>query len=372
MRRYFFYACLACLASLEVCAQSTVARSYESIMESGSQAMVLKDYRQAIQHYTEALALKPASGLIHFRLGQAYQGRLWQKRAEMYYLEAISHGYASTQLYHSLASVQISQGKYREAITFLDKALVLDQDNATLLLLKGMCCLKVKELAQALGAYQKILTLDDTNVQALEAIAKISRAVFDFAGGLKVSTRLTQLHPDKASYWLQRGMFEAKLDRTLLAIDSYTKALDRESHNAEVLVARAGAYQKVGNLRSHFEDLGYAYFFSKKYEKATLAFESYTRQGGEKIDTIYLKGICYEKLGKYQMAVDSYDLALEEDAEYAEVWLSRSFAISALGETREALRNAKTCRDLAKDQDDDYLLQQSEVMIQTLRTRLSP
>lgn len=139
----------------------------------GNTYMQLEDFNKAIECYKKCLKLDPEDALTLCYLGEAYE------RIENYEL-ALKHYNKSKNINPNIADswlgigiVKDLQGNTNSAISYLQKAVALQTNNANYNQVLGEALFKLERYAEAEIVLERALQIDETYAEAIELLAKI-------------------------------------------------------------------------------------------------------------------------------------------------------------------------------------------------------
>jgi tetratricopeptide (TPR) repeat protein len=171
---------------------------------------------------------------------------------------------------------------------------------------------ELHEAEQAISAYQSIVDLDDTNVGALDALAKLYDKRGDVHDSIDCLTKVAELTTDGAQrvdmyYRIGRAQLD-RLDDSIGARDSLEKALDLDPAHLQAL----GALKTIA--------LG-----DEDWDAASRLLEQevvYTQSERAKAKLLVELGrIRDERLGEHEAALEAYEQAVQNDSECEEAAL---------------------------------------------------
>ena len=144
----------------------------------------LKDDSAAAKELALCKTLAAGNGLRLFRLGVAMERFGSKDEASTFYEQAFKAGGSAFGLGSSLASMRISQGRYREALTALENDLKIDPKDARANLLKAEALKKLGEDTQAMDAYKVAYNTSPCDGRAAYQLARRLAAGGDYAEAL--------------------------------------------------------------------------------------------------------------------------------------------------------------------------------------------
>lgn len=133
-----------------------------------------KEFDGAIQDYTSAIKLVPTNPIYFERRAEAYIGTSTKETAVMDLSEAIRLNPKSVPLYVRRAELYLDRKDATHALSSLDGALAQDAKNVPTLLLRALIYEGMTQPEKALGDYQAVLKIDESNDAARKGIKRLS------------------------------------------------------------------------------------------------------------------------------------------------------------------------------------------------------
>ncbi len=219
---------------------------------------------------------------------------------ELYVLEQ-----SNEEIYIQKANIFSRRDQHQQAITLLEKALHITDDEADVLSLLGMEYLFMEDFENAKYYFMKCLEKDEEDYSALYNVIYC----FDYLDQTDEAIEYLNVYLNKNPYcevaWHQVGKQYYKLKEYKKALAAFDFAIISDDNFI-------GAYLEKGKVQ---EKLG-------KYEDA---IESYTITLGLDDPTSFALlriGKCYEKLGNDELALQFYSKCVEEDALLDKGWIA--------------------------------------------------
>ncbi len=263
--------------------------------------------------------------------------------------------------FYERAKIYVSQKKFKVAANDINEAVSLDSTKAEYFFMQADVLFANLLVPQSIGAFQKCLELDPTNIDAWLRMAELhlyikkykesvqyanealkidkhkAKAYFikgfvfkesgDTSNAISSFQTCTEQDPENYDGYIQLGLlYGAKHNK--LAIQYYSNALRLDSKSTEALYNRGLFYQDHGDLEKAMEDyksilqidpafkdayynMGYINLvFLKNYTEAIPLFTDAIRNGKYYMEAYYNRGLCYEKLGNKAAAEADYKEAL--------------------------------------------------------------
>jgi tetratricopeptide (TPR) repeat protein len=126
-----------------------------------------------------------------------------------------------------LSTVCMEKQKYHDALELINRAIKLSSSNLPgLYLTKGEISFKLDEYGDAVMAYDKVLAVDKTNMQALDGVANSLLYLGQIQDALKTAKELVELYPESYKGWSTLATIHMALDDKEEALKCYNKSVD--------------------------------------------------------------------------------------------------------------------------------------------------
>lgn len=257
----------------------------------------LREYRKAIEFFTQAIQQAP-------------------NRADIY----VNRGIARRQF-----------GDIEGALADYTQALALKPDFAGIYYSRGNLFAQQGELFKAVEDYSKAIQLEPNYSEAYYARGLALRRLGDSAGAIVDYTKVIELQPDNHQAYHNRAVAKAVLGNHLGAIEDYTKAINLNP-DANYYINRGRSYYILGDKQAALAD----------YEEAI-------KKDPTNSFALFYKGNTLMDLKQYQAAGDAYELAIRasglttkslaqlETANLAEAYQNLGIARKQIGSHQGAL-----------------------------------
>jgi len=221
---------------------------------------------EAIEHYLQALRLKPDAAKSHYNLGIAYAGSGKYKEAIEACKKAINIEPDFAKAHSNLGAAYVESGKYKEAIKACKKAIKLDPDYADAHYNLGVAYSRSGKYKEAIEAFKQVIRID----------------------------------PDYTKAHYNLGLAYSGSGKYKEAIEVFKQ------------VIRIGLdYALVHN------NLGIAYSGSGKYKEAIKACKKAIRLDPDYADAHYNLGVAYLSLNDRGSSLEQYKILKNLDSELA-------------------------------------------------------
>lgn len=293
--------------------------------------------------------------------------------------KAIEIDPASHETYLTLATLEITQKNYQEAVNALEKAIELykpaeGQENIPFI--QGYISLAVvyeelgkvaEDQAKARAAFEKAIATVDTLIKLLPEDRNFdpsraeayrhrgiaNRFLEQYGQAVKDFSKSINYNPEQGETYFRRAICFTLMGEEELALRDLksTQALNFE--DARAYLWQGMAYAKMGNYREAIRSYNtaisfsnryidaylnraHAYFQLGEYENAIESFNECILLESEEPTNYYKRALCYENLGNLEDAVQSYTTAIEFDDQYQKAYDRLIPALEKLGRTELA------------------------------------
>jgi tetratricopeptide (TPR) repeat protein len=244
---------------------------------------------------------------------------------------------------------QFSQGEYKAAISYFDKAIKLDPKNIAAYHERGLAKARLQRFEAAITDYDKAIEID----------------------------------PQAAVIYGNRGIAKAHLKRFRVAIADYNKALKLDSENVQIYCHRGMAKASLRQFRAAITDYNTAIAYNSEYalaycnrgmaranlkqSEAALADFNQAINIDPKWTPVYCeRGITKANLKQFAEAITDFDKAITVDPYNANAYYHRGTAQLALGEKHKAKDDFMRLIPLSREAPQDSLYKYSPVNAQRL------
>ncbi len=198
-----------------------------------------------------------------------------------------------------LAELYFLVKQYQDAITYINKALRIDENQAEAYHLKGNVYLETRDTNKAISSFQTAIEQDNKYVDAYYDLGMLNAArknpvAFDYyAAALKINPAHEQTLYAKA--------------KLLQDLEKYDEAISE--YNAVLL--------KFSSCEQCYYNLGAIYLNVKKeYEKAVESFSNAINLNPNYLEAYFARGYTYTRLNKINSARADYNMCLKLQPDY--------------------------------------------------------
>jgi tetratricopeptide (TPR) repeat protein len=232
-------------------------------------------------------------------------------------------------LFSSLGGLLLSAERYKDALDCYQKALELDQGNASTFLGQGVALDHLERYEEALESYQKAIDLAPEYVNAWVNRGKALLHLKRYEEALESLLKALDLAPKSVDAWVNRGNTLYNLERYEEALESYQKALDLAPESIDAWVNRGAVLLNL-----------------KRYEEALESFQKALDLAPKSLDSLLNRGKTLNNLERYEEALESFQKALDLDTESVDAWVNQGVSLYNLERYEEALESYQKALDL--------------------------
>jgi tetratricopeptide (TPR) repeat protein len=278
-------------------------------------------YEQAKEDFFKLLTLNSAeTNTIFYRQNMSVN----DKKPVM----TTTNGNHNSFVYNYLGLNEMKLKNYKQAIAYLDTAILMDPKEAEYFVNRGLAREHMND-SLAVEDYQKALRLNPThvlaqhNLAALEAKYKQTMSAEErISKTIEADSTMLTPYLERAQQRFEGGYFKG-------AEEDYTMALEIDSTNVEIWLARGLARERSKDYKGAFSDYTKAIDMKENYAKAWVN-----------------RGNVLLKLDRFEDAVEDYTVALIHKGDYALAFYNRAMAKIKLKKNTDACADLKQAEDL--------------------------
>ena len=294
----------------------------EKYFEQGNEAYKEDNLEQAIEHYTQAIHLKPDDAEAYYNRGVCHEKMGDYKAALKDYEQAILLKPDYAAAYNNRGSCHNEMGNYKAALKDYDQAIKLKPDYANAYYNRGNCHYEMGNHKAALKDYDQAILLKPDFAEAYNNRGLCHDKMGDYKAALKDYDKAIKLKPDYANAYNNRGLCHEKMGKHKAALKDYDQAILLKSDYADAYYNRGNCHYEMGKHKAALKD----------YDQAILLKSDYA-------DAYYNRGICHYKMGNYDAALKDYDQAILLKPDYAKAYNNRGGCHYEMGKHKAALKD---------------------------------
>lgn len=194
----------------------------------------IKDYKNAIRAFSDAIRLNPKDFNAYNNLGIVYEAINDYDKAIAAYKQAVRIKPNYSKAVNNIGVVLYKQKKYKEAIEIFKIALKVDPEYNELYSNIGACYNKLKQYEYAIENLDKAIELNPNNAGAYTNLGNVYNKMHDYKKAASLHEKSIKLEPNGVNAHSNLGTSYKNLGYTNKAIQSYKKAiqLDPNFENA--------------------------------------------------------------------------------------------------------------------------------------------
>lgn len=255
---------------------------------------------------------------VYTKLGEIFDIHLHNgNQAIRHYEQALELSPHNLDLIHIIQRLYREWGYYKKLIPIYNKEILLIQDRNRILYLYtqiGECWeLRLFEDEQAIRAYEKILEIDNDQIHAVRALARLYKRYQDWDKMVVVYDRLineamkNQNYPEAIQFLLDLGIvYRDEINRPAEAITAFRKVVELEPAHNQALQALELLYKSLGQ--------------TKDMAKLLIQKLGCCHQDNERLELCIHLGNLYEKdLDDQDRAIEAFINALKLDSQRLDV-----------------------------------------------------
>ena len=268
---------------------------YQNRRDEADNSQEKTQYNQkAIEHFTNAIKLKPDFAETYKNRGVAYDFKGDYDRAIEDYSTMIKLTPNDAAAYNNRGNAYKNKGEYPHAIDDYTQAIQLNRRFAEAYNNRGAAYVQKDKPDLAIKDFDKAIELKDDYANAYNNRGAVYGSQDDYERAISDYTQAIELNPDYANIYCSRGIAYANKGMTNCAIEDYTQAIALNPDHAEAYCGRGIAYGSQGDNTRAIQD----------YDKAIELKENYTIAYNS-------RGLAKQRLGRTGEAKHDLQTALK-------------------------------------------------------------
>ena len=314
-----------------------------SMFKLAEEYRLKKDYKKAIEHYSDAILGKSDYVLAYNNRGIVYHTLGQYDKAFADYNSAISYDDKYYTSYYNRGLIHEINKDYDKAEKDYKTCVSLNPKYAKAYNNLGYISELKKDKVSALKYYNKSVNSDPTY-----ALGYHNRSVFyrndkDYNTALVDADKSLKLNPDYAPGYSNRGLIHFYLNNMDKAMSDYNKSIELDPSSALVYNNRGLIHERKGDHRKAITEYSLAIQADPNYHLAYnnrglayadlgdpgKAIEDHTRAiriKGDEYGYYYDRGLSYHNLKEYELSVLDNSKAVQLNPNYAKAWYNRGLS----------------------------------------------
>ena len=219
---------------------------------------------------------------------------------------------------------------YEDSLDCYQKALELDQGNASSFLGQGVALANLERYEEALKSCQKAIDLEPESVHAWTMRGAVLGNLERYGEALESCQKALDLAPKDVDAWAIRGSILYDLKRYEEAIAACDRALEIDSNNYQALNTQALTLS-----------------FIKNFEKAIAAIEQAINLKPQQVLLRANRGIIWARANRYTEAIAECEQAIKQNPKHESGYYGKACCYALQGEIEQAIDNLQKAIDIA-------------------------
>ncbi|MCT7985235.1 tetratricopeptide repeat protein [Laspinema sp. A4] len=254
--------------------------------------------------------------------------------AEQKFCQVLGIDVTQPQALRGLGMLYSQQGRYEDALDYLEQSLECDENQAICHYTRGLVLTKLGYLAEAVTAYQQALLIEPGYLNAYSELGNVSIEIGDLNQAETAYRQRIALSPDWRSYVSLGHLFVAQ-QRIEEAISVFETALKLQPRHPDILYALGIAFAAKNHPDSSLY-FGFSAYRKQEYETAIVHYEQFQKNQEGEIDFYLALADCYQQLNRWEEAITTYRQGIVLHPEAVELYLSFILALQNCGQVEEA------------------------------------
>ena len=277
-------------------------------------------YKEAIQDFTQVIALNPQDARAYNQRGDAFYRLGNYQKAQLDASIAIGLNPQDANAYYDRGFSNYQLGKYKEAIADYTKAIQLNAKNPYTYYGRGLARVEMKDHQRAMADFNKAIALQPKYTGAYLQRGILRRRLRQHQAAIQDFNTAIEINPKDANAYFQRGLTQFANHQNQAALNDYNRAIELNPKYIEAYLNRGDVYSELGKNLEATED------YNKVLEL------------NPKLSIAYIhRGIHRFSLGNYQAAIADYTEAIKLNPKNATAYNNRGNAHLERGNKKAAL-----------------------------------
>ena len=237
--------------SVEATSKEGMNAKTEEIYFQALQAKMHDDYRQARILFEKFAEARPEVAATYYELCNLSYDEKQVDKATEYIKKAISLDKDNKWYKEDYASILADHGEFAEAAAVMAELSKLYPDDASYDKATAEYYTQAKKYKEALPYIDKALLIDNEDEDLMERKVKVYLGMNDVEKAAEVVRRMIALDPANGKYYVELGDIYDNNRMTAKATEVYQKALKQLPDDADVQAGIAGHYLKTGDTAAY-------------------------------------------------------------------------------------------------------------------------
>ncbi len=320
---------------------TTVDNDPDLYLERGLKYMELQSYTQAIVDFQNVIRITPTYVKAHQYLAEAYEANKQPGMAIQNYQMAYQLYPENTSFLPRLVTLLFDSDRYADALPYLEMLIGQEPGNLGYVYQQAEAFFNLKKYDDAVVAYQKLLEQDPDNTELLIKLSEIEKLRGNMEKSVEYLSKTGKVNPSRSEEAVRDFYAESinalKAGDTIQSELLLTQFLKLQPESTQGWLARAEIYEGL-----------------KEWEKAIIDYNQVLEL--EDRAEIYLRrGRCFEKIGAFDTALESYKDALKKDPSLCEAYRYSAMLHESMEQPAEAASRLEAFLSCGQGSVDNYL-----------------
>jgi len=271
------------------------------------------NFNEALAYYKKTIALNPKFTDAYLNTAVIYKQK--------------------NQLSDAAATIQNGLIALPNNAQLKDMMSSLNSENATEKFQHAINLYNSGKYAESIAEYQKIILISEPDSDIYLNLGAAYQASKKYTDSIASYKKSIEINPkNSTAYYYLGTVYSAQFNNTE-AVKYYTKALAIDPANNDIKQALQDAKQAIKDYQEKNSlQKGIDLYNKGKYNEALLQFNTLAMKNTENSDIYYYRGMVYDQLKKYQLAIADYKLAIKCKPDF-------TYAYYAVGVDYDLLKN---------------------------------
>ena len=238
----------------------------------------------------------------------------------------------------AMARLFLGKGSVKQAKSYIEQALIIEQNNAQIHLICGNIYAKEENYLDAEAEFRKTISIDNSSFEAYNNLANILVINREFEKAILIYTKALEINPNNSNILLHRGVAKFQINEKDEGLIDLSQSIRINPENSKAYWYRASMYQK-----------------SNKFSKAIIDYNSYQKLKPNDFMAYYNRGICYAQTEKYHEAMKDFSKVIDLDSTQFIAYEGRGNVKVALEDYRGACKDYKKAKKIGSGNVDEII-----------------